>query len=759
MANQKQIGVVAPQCDLAMLTETLRTEQRNQNHSEDTVFVPCAAESSEASVILAATDAVVIGAEINSEEQGSKVEEILAMLKRARSEERRNALLAIALWGNQANSIALQTNNPALVSTNEPQDLSKLLDERLRRTLPLIRPADVATRYRFLSELFSRAKEELESVLQSNEANSPSGITAQAAHDLLAAQTKVAELEQNIAILEAEIAALNAECERLKEAEKETHGDMQAIISELREARLETENSVRQRTSQIKEVENKLVEAEDESQRVSELTNELMADCERLEAEKTEVTESLTSELNELKEKLAAIEEEKQLSQNDLEVFQTNLREMTEEREKLSLQVAQMQEEISAYTLEKTTWQAEIETLQNELTEARQGVAPAVNMSVVERAAEEVASLQYELEELKRTLADSEELRRDHEQTLDTLQAQYEEEFAQLKQHTAFLEDQLKSSEIERNSLHEKLETEDLLSGDFAPDSLEGKFRSLQEEYMADMADAFRQKQELEKKITNLEQLNQKLEQGLRNPDRYFEEQIEAAMAERIDFEKQCIEKERETFEMANLLKGMQSLLDNEKAAKADLENRLAEISKTHTVFQPLIEQAAESNVDLEEFLVSLMSGQSPSSEMSNRADADELSNLHSQLAALEEERNLLREEHAKLREQPKALASEPLSLTNNQKLKELLEQTENRFKQEEMRLLEIQNHAETRIAEAFSIAYEYADYVTILEKDFQKQLAQLKAATKDEVSLAVDAEQFDENDQPLPSEFIFNVM
>jgi hypothetical protein len=113
MSSPLKIGIVAAEASLNLLMESLEASHGESSATQQLLqlisFVPCELSMPGAPAIIMEAQALLIGAQIESEKDGAAVASMLRTLRRFRPDKK--ALLAVALWGERAENFAEQASH------------------------------------------------------------------------------------------------------------------------------------------------------------------------------------------------------------------------------------------------------------------------------------------------------------------------------------------------------------------------------------------------------------------------------------------------------------------------------------------------------------------------------------------------------------------------------------------------------------------------------------------------------------------------
>jgi signal transduction histidine kinase len=157
MKNKPQIVVIAPEAELPLLT--LAVNETADAWPDEIEIIPCAVGDARTPLILAAADAVIAGAVIETAADEQKLTELLLLIREARAEARPESLLAVALWGAESSELARALDHATVLCAREAEAHRPPLDllrQRIVDAFPLIEPLETAARYQLLAEAMLR---------------------------------------------------------------------------------------------------------------------------------------------------------------------------------------------------------------------------------------------------------------------------------------------------------------------------------------------------------------------------------------------------------------------------------------------------------------------------------------------------------------------------------------------------------------------------------------------------------------------------
>lgn len=331
MKSKPQIVVIAPEAELSLLT--LAVNETADAWPDELEIIPCAAEDARTPLILAAADAVIAGAAIETAADEQKLAELLRLISEARDEEPHRSLLAVALWGAESSELARALDHATVLCARQAEAHRPPLDllrQRIVDGFPLIEPLDTATRYSLLARAMLRSRFSAPAALsetQPTAAEQPSrsrfrdflaglnpslGRRLQGELDALrqtlavtrteysAALAQQLHLEAARAALRQEVAELKSENQRLRDELKTGAARLQAVQTESRKsheaARHEISAMLSEHTRSVSEMLTRLSEFETQIRTLSDQVRSL-----------TEERESLQEDLRQAQSAAAAL--------------------------------------------------------------------------------------------------------------------------------------------------------------------------------------------------------------------------------------------------------------------------------------------------------------------------------------------------------------------------------------------------------------------------------------------------------------------
>lgn len=246
MNNIPEIGLVAFENDLATLNETIYGAGETSFSSAD--IVACATESNAAPLVMTGTDAVIVGARMESSEDGQRLAKILRDLKYSRDKKRNRSLLGIVLWGNKAKEFSPLLPHPNVFFASQAGE-EKLLRQRmgqyLAHALPHIETVAPLTRYEILAGFLD--KHSKSSVTEISEA-----VHTAVQKELRSAYNRIIDLEDKIAKLNNDNFTLQKRNDELERAGQKLRDDYTELVNHLRLSCRETISELTGRAEEIR---------------------------------------------------------------------------------------------------------------------------------------------------------------------------------------------------------------------------------------------------------------------------------------------------------------------------------------------------------------------------------------------------------------------------------------------------------------------------------------------------------------------------
>lgn len=252
--NKPEIGLLADENDLETLSETVFGAARN-NFASAEIFA-CANESNAAPLVLTGTDAVVVGAKIESATDSLRVAKMLRELKTHRDKDRHRALLGVILWGSRASEFQALTQYKNVFVAASPAE-EKHLQNRFRLSLdavlPFVQSCAPLTRYEILAQFINQQNAGQQTASVSHEI-----IAVAVQNELNQANERAQELENRITALNQEIFERQGKFEELTVSEQKLRSDYAELVAHLRASCSETIAELTGRSDEIRSLRKEL---------------------------------------------------------------------------------------------------------------------------------------------------------------------------------------------------------------------------------------------------------------------------------------------------------------------------------------------------------------------------------------------------------------------------------------------------------------------------------------------------------------------
>jgi predicted nucleic acid-binding Zn-ribbon protein len=443
MNNIPEIGLVAFENDLATLNETIYGAGEISPSSAD--IVACATESNAAPLVMTGTDAVIVGARMESSEDGQRLAKILRDLKYSRDKKRNRSLLGIVLWGNKAKEFSPLLPHPNVFFASQAGE-EKLLRQRMGQylvhALPHIETIAPLTRYEILAGFLD--KHSKSSVSEISEA-----VHNAVQKELRSAYSRIIDLEDKISKLNNDNFTLQKRNDELEKAGQKLREDYTELVNHLRHSCRETISELTGRAEEIRALREELDKShqhfglavdslrsdiQNSGNSVAHFRQELDEGNQQAWSTLLKVEQRRVSSLN---EQIEAIEQEKSALLAEITNLRGALAEVSnqpittakdsETINALQTELAKTEEKLREIHEERDLFASKTDSLEIECARYKEQIAKITEerdslFNRVEMTADRYSDLEKELIELRHTF----ELNKASQSSFETLQEQVE---------------------------------------------------------------------------------------------------------------------------------------------------------------------------------------------------------------------------------------------------------------------------------------------------------------------------------------------